>query len=340
MNLMHELWLAYRMRWKRRRLLFRAFRKRRQLQEVANKSDTIQDDAVLCFSTVRNERLRLPYFLKHHRLLGVDHFIFVDNGSTDGTQEYLAEQSDVSVWTTSESYRLSRFGVDWLTWLQIRIGHGHWCLTLDADELFIYPHHEARDLRALIEFLDRQNRESMGALMIELYPKGKLTAKEYSAGDNPLEVVNWFDSDNYREQYQERLQNIWVQGGIRERRFFSKRPERSPTLNKIPFLKYNRRYVYVSSTHSLLPRKLNHVFPNAGADRVTGAILHTKFLPMIVPRAAEERSRKEHFENSELYDDYYRELAADPDLWHSGSTRYQDWRQLEELGLMSRGDWQ
>jgi hypothetical protein len=30
---------------------------------------------------------------------------------------------------------------------------------------------------------------------------------------------------------------------------------------------------------------------------------------------------------------------ADPDLWCSASRRYHGWRQLEALGLMSRGGW-
>ena len=47
--------------------------------------------------TVRNEIVRLPYFLDYYRRLGAGHFLVVDNGSDDGTHEYLADQPDVSV---------------------------------------------------------------------------------------------------------------------------------------------------------------------------------------------------------------------------------------------------
>ncbi len=47
----------------------------------------------------------------------------VDNGSTDGSAELLAGEPDVSLWTTGTSYKASRFGVDWLTWLQVLHGH-------------------------------------------------------------------------------------------------------------------------------------------------------------------------------------------------------------------------
>jgi len=92
--------------------------------------------------------------LQYYRALKVSHFLFVDNGSDDGTAEFLQSQPDVSLWRTDESYRLSRFGMDWLGWLQMRFGHGHWCLTVDADELLIYPQHDTRDLSALTQWLE------------------------------------------------------------------------------------------------------------------------------------------------------------------------------------------
>ncbi len=36
---------------------------------------------VICY----NEAIRLPYFLKFYQSVGVDRFIVVDNGSTDGS---------------------------------------------------------------------------------------------------------------------------------------------------------------------------------------------------------------------------------------------------------------
>ena len=105
---------AYAMRWKRRRLLWRAIRKRRELVALADRSAAIRPGDILAAVTVRNESVRLPFFLTHYRRLGVAHFLFVDNGSDDGSRDYLAAQPDVSLWTTAASYRLSRFGLDWL----------------------------------------------------------------------------------------------------------------------------------------------------------------------------------------------------------------------------------
>jgi hypothetical protein len=336
---LRDLALAYRLRWKRRRLLFRALRKRRQLKAVNDRTAQIAPDDILLASTMRNEIIRLPHFLEHHRALGVNHFLIVDNDSDDGTQEYLAEQPDVSLWSTGHSYRLSRFGVDWLTWLQIRHAHDHWCLTLDADEIFVYPHHDTRPLQALVQWLDQNRRKSFGALMLDMYPKGPLKDQTYQPGEDPFATLSWFDGGNYMIQRQPKLGNLWIQGGVRARRFFADNPRRAPTMGKTPLVKWNRRYAYVSSTHSLLPARLNHVYDDQGGENISGILLHTKFLPSVIEKSREEKNRGEHFANSALYDRYYEELIDNPDLWCEASTKLINWRQLEAMGLMSKGNW-
>ncbi|MGI3212107.1 glycosyltransferase family 2 protein [Roseovarius tibetensis] len=331
--------LAYRLRWKRRRLLWRSLRKRGQLRPVIDRTHDIEADDVLCFATIRNEAVRLPWFLGHHRRLGVRHFLIVDNASDDSTRDYLAAQPDVSLWTTAHSYRLSRFGVDWLTGLQMRHGHGHWCLTLDADECLIYPYHETRPLPALCDWLDRQGHASFGALMLDMYPEGPLSAHPYAPGEDPFTRLCWFDAGNHTIRRKRDLQNLWIQGGPRARMFFAGDPRRAPTMGKVPLVKWHWRHAYVSSTHSLLPRRLNHVYATNGGELTSGVLLHTKFLDTVVARSAEEKARQEHFANSRLYDDYYDALCANPDLWCAGATRLTGWRQLEALGLMSRGGW-
>lgn len=143
---------SYGMRLRRKRHQLRAFRKHFSLKLVADRTKKIRPGDILLFSTMRDEFVRLPFFLKYYRNLGVSHFIIVDNDSSDGGREYLAEQSDVSIWTTKSSYKRSKFGVDWLNWLQRKYGHGHWTLVVDPDELFIYPFCDTRPIRALTDW--------------------------------------------------------------------------------------------------------------------------------------------------------------------------------------------
>lgn len=332
------LWMrlrrAYKARWWRRQLIWRAFRKRRELTVLKDRTDQIAPGDVLVFSTMRNEAQRLPYFLEHHRKLGVAHFLIVDNDSDDGTTQMLRDQPDVSVWHTAHSYKESRFGVDWLNWLQTRFGTGHWCLVVDADELFIYPHHDQQDLSTLTSWLDRRGAHRMRALMLELYPKGPLNAQAYTAGQDPTEILNYFDSGGFVPLYQPGLHNEVATGGPRLRMFFRDEPRKAPTLSKIPLIKWHWRYAFVSSTHSVLPRALNYPPDTAQNDPVSGVLLHTKFLPQIVDRSREEKQRQEHFAYSAQYEEYYDKLIENPDFWLETSHQFQDWHQLVDLGFM------
>lgn len=336
-GILTEAWHAYRMRWFRRRLLFRAIRKRRQLSQVTDHTAAISANDVLVFATVRNEVTRLPWFLAYYRSLGVAHFLIIDNDSDDGTAALLAAQPDVSLWRTDASYKLSRFGMDWVTWLMMSYGHGHWCLTVDADELLVYPGVEHLTLPGLTRELDAKGATAMGAVLLDLYPKGPLSEQTYTAGQDPLTVLRWFDGDNLTTKYQPNLRNLLVRGGVRARVFFGALPDRVPTLSKLPLVKWNRRYVYVSSTHSALPRHLNRVRGDVAPDLPSGALLHTKFLPEVIDKSGQEKHRQEHFENSDLFAAYYDDLTKDPTLWCDRSIAYKDWRQLAELGLISRG---
>ena len=84
------------LRMERRRLQIRAFRKRCELTCSLDQTAAIGAKSVLAFVTLRNEKPRLPYFLNYYRKLGVDHFLFVDNGSGDGRHELLSAEPDVS----------------------------------------------------------------------------------------------------------------------------------------------------------------------------------------------------------------------------------------------------
>jgi hypothetical protein len=331
-------WMDFRQGWKRRRLRARAIRKMGELRCLKRGRWGRRD--ILLFCTLRNERERIDWFLQHYRRLGVDHFLFIDNDSDDGTREVVLAQPDASVWHTRASYKASRFGMDWINGLMLRYGTWHWCVVADADELLIYPHWESRPLRALTGWLAAEGQAVMPAMMLDLYPKGPLGAQDCPApGTDPLSLLQWFDAGNYMIQHKPVLDALLIQGGPRARMFFGKRPNRAPTLTKLPLIYWSWHNAWVNSTHSILPRVLNRVYDRAGGETIAGALLHTKFLPTIVQKSATEKARAQHFGNAPVFDSYYDAVMGGPDLWCAHSTRFKGWEQLEELGLISRGGW-
>ncbi|WP_085804860.1 glycosyltransferase family 2 protein [Roseovarius albus] len=327
------------MRLRRKRFQARSWRKHFELKSVTNRTKKIRSLDILLFSTLRDEKVRLPYFLEYYRDRGVAHFLIVDNGSEDGSREYLAEQEDVSLWTTKASYLKSRFGVDWLNWLQRKYGHGHWTLVVDPDELFVYPFCDTRSIRALTDWLDVSQVRSFGAMLLDMYPKGRIDQVQYRAGQDPIEIASWFDPGNYTISKNNQYGNLWIQGGARARVFFPDQPKKAPALNKIPLVKWDRKYAYVSSTHMLLPRGLNLTYDEWGGEKASGALLHVKFLDTFTSKAAEELKRKQHYAQSSEYKAYAQSVQENPELWCNWSEKYINWRQLEILGLMSKGNW-
>ena len=72
-----------RRRAERQLLIARAFGRRRVLRVDADRTPLINRHDILAFVTLRNERVRLPYFLDYYRDLGVQHFLMVDNGKEE-----------------------------------------------------------------------------------------------------------------------------------------------------------------------------------------------------------------------------------------------------------------
>jgi len=333
-----KYWNQYKLGLERRKRRFRAMRKVRELENLSFKMANISPDAALCFVTLRNELIRLPYFLKYYRDMGVQHFCIVDNGSTDGGRAYLLDQSDVSLWHTDHSYKRSKFGMDWLNALMSRHASGHWCVVVDVDEFLVYPYQDTRGLNALTDWLDDTHRRSFGTMLLDMYPKGAVSQSVYKSGQNPMEVASYFDAGNYTFDRNPNYGNLWIQGGVRQRMFFADRPAFAPALNKIPLVKWDRKNAFVSSTHNMLPRSLNTVYDHKGGQRASGVLLHTKFMHMFADKASEELLRKQHYAASREYKSYAASSETDL-LWTPNSARYRDWRQLCDLGLMSAGGW-
>lgn len=207
------------------------------------------------------------------------------------------------------------------------------------DEFFIYPFCDTRPIRALTDWLDTYDLRSFPAMVVDMYPKGPIGAEPYREGQNPFEIANHFDSGNYTISKNPTMRNLWIQGGPRARTMFTDKPELAPSLNKIPLVKWHWSCCFASSTHMLLPRGLNLTYDEWGGEKASGCLLHAKFLSTFEAKVEEELQRREHFAGSREYLAYAETLKGDANLWCKWSERYVNWRQLEILGLMSKGNW-
>ncbi len=281
---------------------------------------------IFCFSCVRNESLRLPYFIDYHRSLGVDKFIFVDNGSTDDTVDFLLSQADVHVFCTEESYSAANFGVAWLNELLAHYGTGRWTLTLDADELLIYPLCETVDLHQLTHFLDSTQADAVATFLLDMYSQEPIRETIYQRGTSFQDLCPFFDSKSYHEKD---TLGLPLRGGPRHRLFWEghDREKPSPFLKKIPLVRWREGIEFELSTH---------VIRNLRLSSLTGVLQHYKFFADFYNYVEQESHRKEHWDGAAQYESYWRILSKNPNLSaiYAGSVKYRDSIQLVDLGLM------
>jgi hypothetical protein len=285
----------------------------------------------------------------------------IDNGSSDGTGEYLAGQPDVRVFRTHNRFRESRDGTDWLNALLAEFGVGFWCVTADVDELITYPGIQEVSLHALTAYLDQHGHDAFSCVLLDLYPGGPLKSSSYDPGDDVVAAAPYFDAGPYRRTPLALCPGVLIRGGMRERVFYPeyrarglgarihdallyrialrtpllrnmpwvlrRRRPTPPCLTKVPLVRWDETSGYIHSTH-WITRKA--VAPE------TGALLHFKFLHDFHARAVEEVARNEHYDGATEYRRYAERLGQNPDmtLMYEGSTRFEGPAQLVRLGLM------
>lgn len=290
----------------------------------------IAPDEILCCLVARDERPRLPYFLAYYRRLGVDRFFVIDNGSTDGSVEWLLGQPDVHVWHSELSFKRANFGSSWFELLLRRHGVGHWCLTLDADEFLLFEGAPERTLRQFCRDLDRRGKRVATGILLDLYSDRPVHETVYREGDDPLSLCRYFDRDYPATVYEQggpyRNQDI-IFGGVRQRVFPA---EHDYLLSKSVLLRYQPDVVLNPGQHLTNIQAQYHA-------REEICLLHFKFFASFEHYARQEAERQVHAMGAEQYRAYTRKLDEEQSLVlydPAHSVRFEGTAQLRALGLL------
>lgn len=316
----------------------RSHLKAKELKLIQDHTDKVGCNDILLFCCLRNEKERMPYFLKYYRNLGVRHFFFVDNDSDDDFLDYMRDQKDCTIYSTTGSYRKSSFGMDWLNFILNKHGTKHWCVTCDPDEFLVFPHCETRNLYELTEYMIGEGQNSLLTVMLDMYSDKPIEQSIYNEGMNPLDICPYFDRLGYFQNQNYYHRGAFIFGGVRLRKIFDSIPERAPCLNKIPLVYWRKGYLYQSSMHWLTPRKLNRMHRKNNRLNITGALLHFKFFSSLKDKAAEEELRKQHFRQGSEYQ-VYLNTEYKNDFMSDITEKYQSSQQLIDLDLIKQSAW-
>lgn len=304
------------------------------LQKLDDRSIDTRRGEVLCFAGIRNEIDRLPRLLEHYRSIGVTRFFILDNGSDDGTREYAISQSDCHCFNTIGSHFADNiWPPNWVNALMTAYGTGHWCLSVDGDELFVYPRHEELPITRLCAYLDKKGCDALAASMIDMYGEGPIAQAKYAGDRSFLEQNPHFDrTPGWQRANDGGYPPVQMFGGVRERAFWRGKFRRTlpPCISKVPLVKWRRDTRYIVAQHVITPVKLSEL--HAG-------LLHFKFLTGFVAKSRSSMQENENLQEKTLEERqaYIEALEANPNLSFMGdlSVRYVDSNQLVGLGWMN-----
>lgn len=213
---------------------------------------------------VKDDLPRVKAQVEYHRSIGITHFAYIDNMSTDGTFEWLLNQNDVSLFRVDEKYNGTVRNA-WRRQVTDMLGYDKWYLILDSDEFFTYPGIESHPLHEYIKYMEQENIHSTLAFMLDMYAEDALFKLSSGSGDDFRKELCFFDTDTYKMH---RTRQEWViKGGPRSRLFST-----GNRLTKHPLIKLTKSTLI--QTHSNLPRSLNF-----DSSLPIAVLLHYKFLP-------------------------------------------------------------
>ena len=151
---------------------------------------------VLAIVLVRNGSYYLDDFLAYYRALGIRHFAFIDNGSTDDTVARIMAEPD----TILDQCTLPLAGYEDLIrqYPAQAYGQDRWCLYVDMDEVFDFEGRRQIGLSGLIGYLEEQGATALVAQMLEMFPKAPLSATASFSFAQSVEEFAYFDISSLR----------------------------------------------------------------------------------------------------------------------------------------------
>jgi len=287
----------------------------RMSQPIMKENDPI----LLC--AVKDDLERIKLQVEYHRGIGVKHFAYIDNMSTDGTFEWLKEQPDVSLFLTEETFNADVKDA-WKRQATDILGYGRWYLVLDSDEFFIYPGIETKNINAYIDFLENNKIKSAFSPMIDMYSRGTLFEK-INGVNGIFDSYCYFDTDTYTQK--KMFSNYRVTGGPRMRAFSAE------VLEKYALIKLTEDILVTN--HRNLPYK--HNFETKGA---IAFLLHYKFLPNDIERYKKLITSGLYYNGSEYYKKFMNMFEQNPNLsfYYDGSQKLNDSTDLMKINLIDR----
>jgi glycosyltransferase involved in cell wall biosynthesis len=302
-----------------------------KLLSVSSSGDPVPSTTnPIVISVVRNEMAIIGEYFEHYRNAGIRRFVIVDNGSTDGTLDFVSAQPDADVYSQVDLFSTIRKQA-WINQIILRYGYARWYLIADADEHVVFDGIERHGFSDIVMRLETQHCRAGRGMLIDMYndrPLNQLSPPHASL----RREHRFFDPGPYIEVL--RPEMISCRGGVRRRMFSGLSPDFDPELTKYPLLKLEPGE-FVASPHHIWPPS-----PHLADPRIFG-ILHYKFTNSLSDKVIDAVARGQYWNHSAEYVVYEAAFARDAGLVLKvgESTEYVDSGTMCSLGLIQKVAW-
>jgi hypothetical protein len=322
----------------------------------------LRDAPVSAFAVVKNEQFYIRSFLDHHRRLGVEQFVIIDDRSSDGTAEFLAAQPDVVLLESPHSYgeeivlagpsgeRRLRAGIAFKTLIPRRFLAGRYAICLDADEYLVLPP-DIDSLPQLVDLLARHDVVSVAASLVDFFPATLAEMqqpREFPTGPAMLGGHGWFDAVPLLDWLPGKPGPQQVNDNASTRLFRKHRVKAVPkamlgapawlnrwlpyqypytSVSKMPIVRWDEGVEYMNS----------HKTNVAPSDRVLVGLAHVKFTYDLARRTEYALRSKAYVRSSRKYQ-WYEDLLDsmrrnDPSFLGPNSRRFETAADFAAAGL-------
>jgi len=299
---------------------------------IISRPITISHQSHILLCVVRNESLRLPYLLSYYRKLGFDRFLFVDNGSTDGTTDFLLAQPDSAVLYTEDRFGAPPgAGLSWKNTILDQFCDGRWVLVADADEILVWPDSERESIQTLTQRFDGSGAEVLFTLMLDMYSDKPFGEIGYKPGLNFVDCAPFFDRGPYVLLSAGPFPFRQIDGGVRARLYRTFRvPSAAPVMSKVPLVKWRAGQRFIIAQHALLNP--------APLAPMQAALLHFKMFDDLPLKCEVEVQRGEYYAQGREYEALGMFIRNSPNRSFFDpaiSVRFQNTNQLRSMGLIT-----
>lgn len=295
--------------------------------EVIRKSEQNIKDIPIVVLCVKNDLRRIQMLVEHYRKLGVERFAFMDNGSDDGTFEWLMEQPDIDLFRCYEHYQTA-VKEGWINRIISHYGFNRWYVVTDSDELMVYEGMEKHPLSELTKKLIQNGIKRVKGLTLDTYADGKIFGKT----ENIRKDYRWIDTNGYEEVDA-------IAGSFNIKRFIGgpryRLMKSTITLSKFPLV-YWEEGTISDNAHFQFPHDLINKSP------CYAGILHFKFidkdLDEFKKRAHKNSGFSTHGVNYKKYMDFVKD-SGDVSFMYDGSVEFASTAVLRKIQLIEPFDY-